>query len=172
MDKDAKSFFEKLSGVGRVVNEDDEEEEVKTRILEEEADDATATDEEEEEGEGESPLADFFEDAEGQLTVDVYETPTHFVVKSAVAGVDDQNLDIALTNEAITIRGSRKEEDRAKDQKYHVQECYWGRFARSIILPQEIDPDKAQASLKNGILKISLPKVNKQKTKKLKVKFE
>ncbi|MBI4159888.1 Hsp20/alpha crystallin family protein [Candidatus Wolfebacteria bacterium] len=174
MDKDAKSFFEKLSGVSRIVNEDDtEEEKVKTRVLEEDAGegDEGGEDEKEEEEENES-LADFFEEAEGQLTVDVYETPTHFIVKSAVAGVDEQNLDIALTNESVTIRGSRKEEDRVKDQKYHVQECYWGRFARSIILPQEIDPDKATASLKNGILKISLPKVNKAKTKKLKVKFE
>ena len=112
------------------------------------------------------------EDEEGQLTVDVYETPNSFVIKSAVAGVDSDNLDISMTNEAVTIKGERSSEEKVKTDNYLHRECYWGRFSRSIILPQEIDPDKAKAQLKNGILRIELPKINKTKSKKLKVKFE
>ncbi len=65
-----------------------------------------------------------------------------------------------------------KKEQKIKTGDYIHQECYWGRFSRTIILPQEIDPDKVQASIKNGVLKITLPKINKSKTKKIKVKFE
>lgn len=162
MDKETKIFFEKLSGINRSTGKNNDgseevEEELEPEIIEE--------------GEAQESQEDL-EESEGQLTVDVYETPTNFVVKSAVAGVSQENLDIAITNESVTIRGSRQEEEKIKNGNYLHQECYWGRFARAIILPQEVDPDKAQASLKNGILKISLPKVNKAKSKKLKVKFE
>lgn len=154
MDKETKTFFEKLSGINRNGEEENEEVELETR----EADDESAFD----------PT----EETEGQLTVDVYETPSSFIIKSAVAGVNPENLDISITNEAVTIRGERNAEEKVKSENYLHQECYWGRFSRSIILPQEIDSDRAQASLKNGILKINLPKVAKTKSKKLKVKFE
>lgn len=153
MDKDTKNFFEKLSGINRG---DETEEE----LLEEIEDAEEAGD------------FDISEDTEGQLTVDVYETPNSFIVKSAVAGVEPDKLDISITNEAVTIKGERSSEEKVKAQNYLHRECYWGKFSRSIILPQEIDPDKSQASLKNGILKINLPKVNKSKSKRLKVKFE
>jgi len=164
MDKETKIFFEKLSGINRSggKNNNDAEdigEELEPEILEE-------SEVETQESQGN------FEESEGQLTVDVYETPTSFVIKSAVAGVSPENLDIAITNESVTIRGKREEEEKVKNGNYLHQECYWGRFARAIILPQEVDPDKSQASLKNGILKISLPKLNKAKSKRLKVKFE
>ena len=71
----------------------------------------------------------------------------------------------------MTIRGKREKEERIKEDDYIYQECYWGRFSRSIILPQEVDPDNAEASLKNGILIIKLPKVDRHKAKKLHVQF-
>lgn len=120
----------------------------------------------------EEELNDFVEEAEGQLAVDVYQTPTEIVIQSTVAGVDPENLDIAITNESVTIRGRRERFERVKDEDYFYQECYWGRFARSIILPQEVDPEKAVASLKNGVLLIRLPKINREKIKKLKVKLD
>ena len=162
MDKETKIFFEKLSGINRSNGADNNEEwaekEWEPEIISE--------------GESGGVQGETFEESEGQLTVDVYETPTSFVIKSAVAGVSPENLDIAITNESVTIRGKREEEEKVKNGNYLHQECYWGRFARAIILPQEVDPDKSQASLKNGILKISLPKLNKAKSKRLKVKFE
>lgn len=111
-------------------------------------------------------------EAEGQLTIDVYQTPDEIVIESTIAGVKPEDLDISITSEAVTIRGERKREKRVKEDDYFYQECYWGRFSRSIILPQEIDPDKSAANLKNGILVIRLPKLNRQKGRSLKVKFE
>ena len=113
-----------------------------------------------------------FEEGEGQLTIDVYQTPEEVVVESTIAGVKPEDLDISITNEAVTIRGKREKTETIKDEDYFYQECYWGKFSRSIILPQEIDADKAVASLKNGILIIRLPKLNRQKSKKLKIKFD
>jgi HSP20 family protein len=109
---------------------------------------------------------------EGQLTVDVYQTPDDIVVESAIAGVRPEDIDIQVTADSIAIRGSRRREKEVSDEDYLYQECYWGRFARSIILPQEVDPDGADVTFKNGILTVRLPKVDKKKAKKLKVSFE
>jgi HSP20 family protein len=109
---------------------------------------------------------------EGQLTVDVYQTPEDIVVESAIAGVRAEDIDIQVTTDSIAIRGSRRREKEVGDEDYIYQECYWGRFARSIILPQEVDPDGAKVTFKNGILTVRLPKVNKKKAKKLHVSSE
>jgi HSP20 family protein len=109
---------------------------------------------------------------EGQLTVDVYQTENDIVVESAIAGVRPENIDIQVTADSISIRGSRQREKEVNDEDYLYQECYWGRFARSIILPQEVDPEGANVTFKNGILTVRLPKVNKKKSKKLKVSLD
>jgi HSP20 family protein len=110
------------------------------------------------------------EESEGQLTIDVYQTDEEIVIESTVAGVDPDNIDIDISSESVTIRGERRREEEVVEDNYLYQECYWGKFSRSIILPQEIDPDKAKADFKNGILKIKLPKISKGRTRKLKVK--
>ena len=109
---------------------------------------------------------------EGQLTIDVYQTPVEIVVESVIAGVRPDDIDINVTHDSITIRGARHHEREVKDQDYLYQECYWGRFSRSVILPQEIDPEEASVTFKSGILTVRLPKINKQKSKKLKVSSE
>lgn len=109
---------------------------------------------------------------EGKLTVDVYQTPNDIVVESAIAGVRPEDIDVHATSDSITIRGTRRREKTVKDEDYLYQECYWGRFARTIILPQEVDPDASGVSFKNGILTVKLPKANRKKTKKLKVVVE
>jgi len=109
---------------------------------------------------------------EGKLTVDVYQTPNDIVVESAIAGVRAEDIEVHATSDSLTIRGSRKREKAVKDEDYLYQECYWGRFARTIILPQEVDPDASSVSFKNGILTVKLPKANRKKTKKLKVVVE
>jgi HSP20 family protein len=109
---------------------------------------------------------------EGKLMVDVYQTPAEIVVESAIAGAKPENIDISATADSITIRGSRKREKAVHDESYLYQECYWGKFTRSIILPQEVDPDSATVTFKNGILTVRLPKINRKKTKKLQVKME
>ena len=107
---------------------------------------------------------------EGQLTIDVYQTPSEIVIESAVAGVSPEDLDINATTDSVTIRGRRHKEKEVREEDYFYRECYWGRFSRSVILPQEVDPDAASVDFKNGILTIRLPKLNRKKTKKLKVK--
>jgi HSP20 family protein len=109
------------------------------------------------------------EESEGQLTIDVYQTEDDIIVESTVAGVDADDIDIDITSESVTIRGERKRESEISEDNYLYQECYWGKFSRSIILPQEIDPDKAKADFKNGILHIRLPKIAKGRTRKLKI---
>ncbi len=113
-----------------------------------------------------------FDDFEGQLTIDVYQTPSSIVVESTIAGVNPDDLDISITPDSVTVKGERRKEEKIKSEDYLYQECFWGRFSRSVILPQEIDPDKAQASVKSGVLKIVLPKLDRQKSKKIKVKFD
>jgi HSP20 family protein len=109
---------------------------------------------------------------EGQLTVDVYQTSADIVIESAIAGVKPEDIDVNVTPDSISIRGSRHREKHAEGEDYLYQECYWGRFARSIILPQEIDPENADVTFKNGILTVRLPKANKKKSRKLHVKSE
>ncbi len=109
---------------------------------------------------------------EGQLTIDVYQTTSEIVIESAVAGVDADDLDIDVTTDSVSIVGRRKRDKQIKDGDYIYQECYWGKFSRSVILPQEIDPDKASVDFKNGILSIHLPKLSRKKSKKLKVKTD
>lgn len=109
---------------------------------------------------------------EGQLTLDVYQTPDNIVVESAIAGVKPEDLDVDVTTDSITIKGSRHRERNIKDEDYFYRECYWGKFSRSVILPQEIDPDNASVSFKNGVLVVTMPKLRRQRSKKLKVKVE
>lgn len=107
---------------------------------------------------------------EGQLTVDIWQTSSEIIIQSTIAGVKPEDLDITITNEMVTIRGKRVKEEKIAESEYFYQECYWGNFARSIILPQEVDSDNSSAVLKNGVLTIHLPKLKKEKMKKIKVK--
>ncbi len=121
----------------------------------------------------ENHLNDFQpEEEEGKLTIDVYQTPEEFVIESTIAAVDPENLDVNITSESVTIKGERTRKECIPESDYLYQECYWGRFSRSVILPQEIDADKASAEFKNGTLRIFLPKIVKEKTKKLRIKTE
>lgn len=109
-------------------------------------------------------------DAEGQLTIDVYQTENDIVIKSTIAGVKPEDLDVTINNDMVVIKGERKNEEKITADNYYYQECYWGGFSRSVVLPVEIISDKAEASLKNGILTIKLPKADTTKSKKIQVR--
>lgn len=115
---------------------------------------------------------DWLTESEGQLTIDVYQTPNEIVIKSTIAGVKPEDIDISITNDMITIKGRRQKDEEVKEEDYYYQECYWGPFSRSVILPVDVEVDKTDASMKNGILTIRLPKVEKVKTKKISIKAE
>ena len=109
---------------------------------------------------------------EGQLSVDVFQTKDAIVIKSTIAGVKPEDIDISINNDMVTIRGKRQEEETIQEDDYFYQECYWGGFSRSIILPTEIIPEKVDASLKNGVLTVRLPKAKKTQSVSVKVKEE
>ena len=106
---------------------------------------------------------------EGQLTLDVYQTSDNIVIKSTIAGVKAEDLDVTINNDMIAIKGTRRNEDKMKSEDYYYQECYWGSFSRSVILPIDIEVDQVKADLKDGILTISLPKANKVKAHTVRV---
>ncbi len=112
----------------------------------------------------------FSSDAEGQLTIDVYQTDGEIVIKSTIAGVKPEDLDVSINNDMVTIKGERKNEEAVDGENYYYQECYWGHFSRSVVLPVDIISDKAEAALKNGILTIRLPKADTTKIKRIQVR--
>lgn len=106
---------------------------------------------------------------EGQLTIDVYQTPEEMVIKSTIAGVRQDDLDITIATDMVTIQGVRRKDESISPEDYYYQELYWGPFSRSVILPQEVDTESAKAALKDGILTIRLPKFERGRTKKLRI---
>ncbi len=97
--------------------------------------------------------------AEGQLMVDVYDRPDAVVVRSLIAGVNAEDLEISLNGDMLTLRGTREETEEIADDQFFARECYWGSFSRSIIIPSQIQPDKIKAFSKNGVVVIILPKI-------------
>lgn len=109
-------------------------------------------------------------EGEGELAVDVYQTPDAIVVKALIAGVQPQTIDISLTREMLTVSGIRQDEREVEEENYFQRELYWGSFSRTILLPEEVDVERAEASEKHGVLMVRLPKINKKRETKLKVR--
>ena len=99
---------------------------------------------------------------DGQLLLDVYQDKKNIYVKSTIAGVETKDIQISINNDMLTIRGKREKEESIEKDDYFCQECYWGGFSRSIILPTEVKSDKISAALKNGVLTITLPKAERR----------
>ena len=98
------------------------------------------------------------DDLEGQLSVDVYQKGDAIVVKSTIAGVEPEDLDIFLNRDMLTIKGKREHAESVQQGEYFVRECYWGKFSRTIILPSDVKSEDAKATLKDGVLTIVMPK--------------
>lgn len=146
-----RSFFERLTGAVRL---DEETEQPEIEI-------------------NKTPIKPYvFEDneEEAQLTVDVYNTPSEIIIKTMVAGVRPDDLDVSITRDSITIRGKRSEDRTVSSDEYLHRELYWGSFTRTIDLPEEIDVDGAEAIEKYGMLVLNLPKIDKNRQTKLRVK--
>ena len=126
-------------------------------------------DDEEFSGDAAQELTD---EREGQLAIDVYQTPTTIVVEAPIAGVNTDDIDVHITNESLMIRGHRHRAHTVSDRDYFFQECYWGKFSRSLILPEEINADHAEATIKNGVLRVTMPKLHRGHGKKVSVKVE
>lgn len=108
----------------------------------------------------------------GELAMDIWEDGGFIVIRAPVAGVKPEDLDLSITDETISIKGRRKTEHQGKEEKFLLQECFWGAFERTYVLPVAVDNEKAKAVLKNGLLTITIPKLHKTKTKVIEVKEE
>ncbi|OHA88788.1 MAG: hypothetical protein A2653_03250 [Candidatus Zambryskibacteria bacterium RIFCSPHIGHO2_01_FULL_43_25] len=152
MSREKRSFFERLTGAVRF---DEEQNDTESSAISTNEDRKTWLEEEAE---------------EGQLTVDMYETPNEIVIKTMVAGVKPDDLDVSITREMVTVRGRRMEDRTISGDNYFHKELYWGTFSRTIMLPKEVDIDNAEAIEKHGLLIIKLPKMDKNKEARLKVR--
>jgi HSP20 family molecular chaperone IbpA len=108
--------------------------------------------------------------SEGQLPVDVYQTPNEIVIRAFVAGVRPDELNVSISRDMVVIEGSRDERDSVVDSDYFTRELFWGSFSRTILLPQEVDVDNCTAGAKDGLLSLILPKLDKARQTKLRVK--
>jgi HSP20 family protein len=154
MSKAKKSLFERLTGIVKV---DDNEEEIDTEI--EDVNDNELM-----------GVSNSSSDEEGQLAIDMYQTPTEIILKTMVAGVKPEDIDISVTRDMVTIRGKREDLVESTGDDYFHRELYWGTFSRTVILPQEVEVEDAEATNKNGLLTIKMPKLDKNRQTKLRVK--
>ena len=150
MAKDRRSFFERITGTISVADDRDNYEEITP--------------------EPSRPEPEWAEEEEGELAVDVYQTPTEIIIQTMVAGVKPEDLSINITREMVTIKGTREAVRTIADEDYFQRELYWGSFARTILLPAEVETEEAEATERNGLLTMRLPKIDKDKSMKLKVK--
>jgi len=95
---------------------------------------------------------------EGELAIDVYQTPQTLVVRAVIAGAKSRDISVDIQNDVLTIRGVREMDERIPDEDYIYRECFWGPFSRSVVLPVEVVVEEAKATFQSGILKIILPK--------------
>lgn len=170
MAKDKRSFFEKLTGASSEEGEEmeygDAEDERDEEVGEaEDIIDRSQSNPVETSGSPQEPV-----ESEAQLPIDMYQTPEEIAIKAVIGGVKPEDLDISITRDTVTLKGKREESQRINEENYFYQELFWGSFSRTIILPQEIEVEEAEARESEGLLFIRLPKVNKDKQTKLKVK--
>ncbi|MEK7478020.1 MAG: Hsp20/alpha crystallin family protein [Patescibacteria group bacterium] len=157
MFKDKRSFFERITGsVPYEENAETETEETAKIILADKGKERGRWLEEEPEV--------------GELTVDVYQTPGEIIIQAMVAGVKPEDLSITINREMITVKGTRERPAEAREEDYIHQELYWGAFSRTVILPCEVETEESEAIERHGLLTLRLPKIDKEKIQKIRVK--
>ena len=161
-----RSFLERLTGSIRM----DDEEEESTAPREESSKKITLNGKDIEELGNNEKDSNWEEEQEAELTIDLYQTQGEIIIQTMIAGVHPDNLSINITRDSITIRGKREENQSINKENYVAQELYWGTFSRTMSLPEEVNPEEAEAIEKHGLLIIRLPKIDKNKETKLKVK--
>ncbi|MEX0909869.1 MAG: Hsp20/alpha crystallin family protein [Candidatus Paceibacterota bacterium] len=163
MPREKKSFFERLTGSVSMDSQYDDD-----------LDHAPAQQPQAHTQQPNEEESDWMEEGqtEGQLAVDVYQTPDNIIVKTMVAGMRPEDLDVSITRDMVTLRGTRQEVSEASDGDYFHKELFWGTFSRTILLPAEVEVEEAEAVEKHGLLILKLPKIDKERQTKLKIKSE
>lgn len=110
----------------------------------------------------------------GQLSVDVYQTEAHIVIIAPIAGTPGENISISITEDVLTIKGQREipTKDAIRQEDFYIQECFWGNFSRSIVLPAAVDTTRVEAHFKNNVLTVIIPKTELVKTRVIRIKEE
>ena len=152
-----RSFFERLTGT--ISMSDEEEEDVKKYTKGVNKNDKKS---------GNSWIEE--ENEEAELAVDLYQTPTHIVIQTMVAGVRPDDLELTIARDMVTVRGKREESRTIDEENYFTKELYWGKFSRTISLPVEVEPEEVEATERHGLLTIKLQKVDREKKNSVKVK--
>ena len=158
-----RSFFERLSGSAEPYDSFDEElapAPIKKEVMSARPQHAGRP----------MPLEDDRDSADGELPVDVHQTPSDIVVRAFVAGVSPSDLSISISRDRVEIAGSRMEREQIAGPDAFIRELFWGSFSRTVMLPEEVDVDNSSASAKDGLLTLVLPKIDKAKQTKLRVK--
>ena len=181
--KDKKSFFERLAGTITVedeeemidINDEDEYEEEAPKPRATKKSSGTIDHAEPKRRSQIQAIQDEYEDEEieeeeGELSVDVYQTNTDIIIEAMVAGVKPEDLHLSITRDMVTIKGKRDGNNAVGDDDYFYRELYWGNFTRTILLPHEVIIEDSEAVEKHGLLIIRMPKIDKAKQTKLKVK--
>lgn len=167
MSKDKKSFFERLAGSVMVEDTDPENDE--------EAEEIEINRKQPKKIDTEKNISNFqseedYQEEDGELSVDVYQTPKEIIIEAMLAGVKPEDLQISITRDMVTIKGRRDGNTQISEDDYFYRELYWGTFSRSILLPHEVEIESVEAVEKHGLLIIRLPKIDKAKQAKVKVK--
>jgi len=162
------SFLERLTGsqssdeYDRILDEDHQ--------FGEDDDLAIEEDDNQERGNWENDTETDVTPQDGELPVDMYQTEDMIIIRALVAGVSPDELEISITRDMVTIRGTREEYQETHDDSYFHRELFWGSFSRTILLPEEVAIDEAEAQEKHGLLEIKLPKLDKHRSTQLKVR--
>jgi HSP20 family protein len=159
------SFLERLTGAAPAIDYD--------RVLSDETtydDTDESVDEYEEKDTWDDDHIEPHTPQEGELPVDMYQTHDAIVIRALVAGVSPADMEISITRDMVTIRGMREEIQESADDNYYHRELFWGSFTRTLLLPEEVIIDEADASEKHGLLEIRLPKLDKNRSTQLRVK--
>ena len=154
-----RSFFERLTGSVRVEDDDFDSEPMPVRGMNPGRNTAVSNSDN-----------DLTEEEVGELTIDMYQTPETVVVKTMTAGVKPEDLDISISRDSITIKGHRESSREVNEEDYFHRELYWGTFSRTLALPAEVDVENSQAVEKHGLVIVTMPKINKERQTKLRVK--
>lgn len=112
---------------------------------------------------------DEYDTVPGQLAVDVYETADQLIIKARTAGVNRNDLDVSIADGVLTISGTLSSGDDTEATHWHVQECYWGEFSRTLVLPVAVKEDEVKAILKDGVLTIAFNKVKQEQARKIQI---
>ena len=104
-----------------------------------------------------------------QIDIDLVNTPNNILITACIPGVDAEHIDVSITRELVTISANTADRKTYRDEDYYYREVFWGSFSRTIVLPQEVEAEEAKAKIKDGILTIKLPKIDKDKQTKLKI---